>query len=57
MFRVSYIDRNGKIAHKGGFDSDASAYKWVNAQGNNIIPLKLLVWSEDIQCFDTFKKF
>lgn len=54
MFRVSYIDNNNAIAHKGGFNSDAEAYEWIDKQ-NNITPLKLLVWSEEIQCFDTFK--
>lgn len=54
MFRISYIDIHGNVAHKGGFKSDKDAYTWIDSNPG-IIPLKLLVWSEEIQCFDTFK--
>ena len=57
MFRVSYIDGNGKISHKGGFKSDKEAYEWMAKQGNKIVPLKLLVWSEEIQCYETLHQF
>lgn len=51
MFRVIYIDKNG-YGHKGGFKSDKEANDWANAQKNTgIIPLSLMVWSEDVQCF------
>lgn len=51
MFRVSYINNFGQIAHKGGFRSDKEANIWVREQGNEITPLKLLIWSEEIQCY------
>ncbi len=51
MFRVIYMDKNG-YGHKGGFKSDKDANNWADAQRNTeITPLRLMVWSEDIQCF------
>lgn len=51
MFRVIYIDKNG-YGHKGGFKTDKDANDWAAAQKNTtIIPIRLMVWSEDIQCF------
>ena len=55
MFRIVYIDKDDNICHKGGFASDREAYTWLNTQ-NNITPLRLLVWSEQLQCFDLYKK-
>ena len=57
MFRVSYYDKYGRVSQKGGFKSDKEAYKWVREQGNSIIPLKFLVWSEEIDCYTTLYKF
>lgn len=56
MFAVSYIDENDKINLKRGFKSDAEVYRWVEAH-DAIVPLKLLVWSDEIDCYSTFKKF
>ena len=56
MFRVVYIDDNNKINHKGGFNSDAEAYKWIDAH-KEVTPVRLLIWSDELDCFDTFKKF
>lgn len=51
MFRVIYIDKNG-YGHKGGFKTDKDANDWAAAQqGTAIIPIRLMVWSEEIQCF------
>lgn len=57
MFRVIYIDSNNKVCHKGGFNSDKEGYEWIKAQGKNIVPLKMCVWSEDVQCFICINKF
>lgn len=54
MFRVSYLNGNS-VAHKGGFKSDKDALDWITR--NNITALKLLVWSEDIQCFHPIRSF
>lgn len=56
MFRVSYINKDNKIEHKGGFNSTKEAMNWVN-ENNEITPLKLLVWDEDIDCFSTIYEF
>lgn len=53
MFRIVYIDDKNEIAHKGGFASDKDAYTWID--NNNICATKLLVWSEDLQCYETFR--
>ena len=54
MFRVSYIDnKTEEIYHKSGFNQVSEAMKWVNEQGDNIIPLKLLVYNDYIGCFST----
>lgn len=50
MFRISYLDKNGNAQVKGGFQSDKAANDWVNEQGNRITAMRLLVWSEEIQC-------
>lgn len=57
MFRVSYIDSKNRLAHKGGFKTDKAAYAWISQMGASITPLKLLVWSEDLQCYETLHKF
>ena len=49
MFMVVYLDDNG-YGHKGGFKSDKEANNWA-AQQLNKIPLRLMVWSEEIQCY------
>ena len=56
MFRLSYIDSNNNIAHKGGFKSDAEAYRWLESQ-SNIAPIKLLIWSDELDCYETLKRF
>lgn len=55
MFRVSYINNNA-IAHKSGFDTEEAARQWI-AQAQNIKPLKLLVWDNDIDCYSTVETF
>lgn len=50
MFRVIYIDKNG-YGHKGGFKTDKDANAWATAQNTAVIPIRLMVWSEEIQCF------
>lgn len=51
MFRISYFDENGNARQKGGFSSDKAANDWVKAQGDKIAAMRLLIWSEEIQCF------
>lgn len=54
MWRISYLDlSNDEIGLKGGFNSDKEAIEWSEKQENErkIIALKLLVWSEYLQCF------
>ena len=49
MFRVSYIDnKTDSISHKAGFNQVSEAMKWVKEQGDNITPLKLLVYNDYI---------
>ena len=43
------------IKLKGGFKSDKEADEWIRS--NNIIPLKLLVWSELLQCYRTVEEY
>lgn len=56
MFRVSYLGKYG-IEHKSGFKSDKEANNWVKEQGNKIIALKLLIWSEEIQCYKPIMEY
>ena len=56
MWKVSYMDLDDDgIKLKGGFKSDKEADEWIKS--NNIIPLKLLVWSELLQCYRTVEKY
>ena len=55
MFRAVYLDNNYGISHKGGFKSDKEANEWIKEK--NITAIKLLVWSEDIQCFKTLYNY
>lgn len=54
MWMISYLNlNNDKVAQKGGFSNDKQAIEWAKEQENNkqIIALKLLVWSEQLQCY------
>lgn len=56
MWRISYLDlRNEKVEQKGGFASDKAADDWAMEQekSENIIALKILVWSEMLQNYRT----
>lgn len=56
MWKVSYMDlEDDGIKSKGGFKSDKEADEWI--RNNNIIPLKLLVWSELLQCYRTVEEY
>lgn len=58
MFRVSYINNlTDEILQKGGFESDKAAYDWIDSQGNKIIAIKLLIWSEARQSYREIEKF
>lgn len=57
MFRVSYINENNEIMHKGGFASDKEAIEWMEAHPETVTPLKLLVWSEYLQCYRTIETY
>ena len=57
MWKVSYIDlEDDEIKLKGGFKSDKAVDEWIRSN-NNIIPLKLLVWSELLQCYRTVEEY
>lgn len=48
MWRISYLNLlNDEVEQKGGFKSDKDAIEWADKQESeqNIIALKLLVWS------------
>ena len=49
MFRVSYIKGN-EVLHKGSFKTVTEAMKWIENQAD-IIPLKLLVFNDYIDCY------
>ncbi len=53
MFRVSYIDKDNSIQHKS-FKDTRSAWEWIN-RNTEIVPLKLLVRDELIQCYSTLE--
>ena len=55
MFAISYLDNNNKISLKGGFKSDKAAYRWIDDNELYITPLKLLFWSDEIDCYDTLR--
>ena len=56
MFRISYISESGEILHKAGFKLDKEAYEWID-EHREIVPLKLLIWSEEQQCFRPLETF
>ncbi len=54
MWRISYLNLdNDEIQQKGGFKSDKEAEDWkiLKESEGKIIGLKLLVWSELLQCY------
>lgn len=55
MFRVIYINESDEIMHKGGFVSDKAANDWIKQ--NHITAVKLMVWSENTQCFRTLYNY
>ena len=60
MWSISYMDlEDDEIKSKGGFKSDKEAIEWMDKQENEkkIIALKLLVWSEYLQCCRTVLDF
>lgn len=57
MYRVSYINANGTINHKGGFATEIEARKWIEGNKENNKVLKLLVWDNDIDCYSTVEEF
>lgn len=57
MWKVSYIDlTDDEIKVKGGFQTDKEVDEWIR-NNNDIIPLKLLVWSELLQCCRTVEEY
>lgn len=51
MWKVSYLNlENNQIELKGEFKSDKEAIEWVENNKDKIVALKLLVWSEYLQC-------
>lgn len=57
MFRVSYINANGTINHKGGFTTEMKARKWIEENKENNKILKLLVWDNDVDCYSIVEEF
>lgn len=55
-FRISYIGQDNSILHKGGFKDTKTAQDWISKHPE-IVPLKLLVWDECINCFSTLWNF
>ena len=50
MFSLSYVNlEKDEVEIKNGFKSDKEAYDYI-ANHKEVLPLKLLVWSEARQC-------
>ena len=50
MFSLSYINlEKDEVEIKNGFKSDKEAYDYI-ANHKEVLPLKLLIWSEARQC-------
>lgn len=57
MFRVSYLNKKtNELLHKGNFDSDTEAYEWIKAFKDEIVPLRLLIWSDYLKCYRVIEK-
>ena len=60
MFSLSYINlEKDEVEIKNGFKSDKEAYDYI-ANHKEVLPLKLLIWSEARQCnreIETFVKY
>lgn len=58
MWKISYMEGNN-IKLKGGFKSDKEANDWINSKNKDcdFVPLKLLVWSELLQCYRTVEEY
>ena len=58
MWRISYLDlKDDELKQKGGFDSDKAAIEWADSHKEDIVPLKLLVWSEYLGSYRTVLEF
>ena len=50
MFSLSYVNlEKDEVEIKNGFKSDKEAYDYI-ANHKEVLPLKLLIWSEARQC-------
>ena len=58
MWRVSYIE-DDIVKIKSGFKSDKEADEWVcsREKESDFVPLKLLVWSELLQCYKVVEEY
>ncbi len=56
MFALSYITTNDEIALKTNFKSDKEVYNFIKVN-KGITPIKLLVWSEDSQCYKLLEQY
>ena len=58
MWRVSYIE-DDVVKIKSGFKSDKEADEWVcsKEKEKDFVPLKLLVWSELLQCYKVVEEY
>lgn len=51
MFNLSYVNlETDEVEIKNGFKSDKEVYDYIDNHKNEILPLKLLIWSEAKQC-------
>ncbi len=56
MFSLSYVNlEKDEVEIKNGFKSDKEAYDFANHK--EVLPLKLLIWSEARQCYREIEEF
>lgn len=51
MWRVSYLNLKSDEIEVKNFKNDKEAMDWIDTNDENVIALKLLVWSEYLNCY------
>lgn len=57
MFKLSYINAQNIVCHRGQLNSIEEIIEWVESQKDKIRPLKIFIWDENSRCYKFYKFF